>query len=94
MRTVLKNVKIRAYSGKPEELATLENRYAMTGFRNAKFEKFMRKLGWECGEVTKKTKLLIAENPEGKSGKLNKARELNIPIISIPEAYQMFDFKI
>lgn len=93
IEAIMRNVKVESYSGKPGEISS-ENHYAMTGFRNAKFEKFMAKLGWECGSVTKKTKLVIAENPDGKSSKLEKARELNIPIISVPEAYQMFDFKI
>ena len=65
---------------------------AFTGFRNAEFQAYLEKLGFEVGDLRKSTDLLIAEDPNGNSSKLTKARELNIPIISVPEAYEKFHY--
>ena len=65
---------------------------AFTGFRNAEFQAYLEKLGFEVGDMRKSTDLLIAEDPNGNSSKLTKAREMNIPIISVPEAYEKFHY--
>jgi hypothetical protein len=44
--------------------------------------------------VKKNTKMVIAENPNHLTGKLKKAIDLGIPIVSVPEAYEIFGFKI
>ena len=64
-----------------------------TGFRNTKFKKYLEELNYEVSDnVTKRTTLIIADNPDGVSGKLTKGRKLGIRIISVPEAYALFKF--
>jgi DNA ligase (NAD+) len=67
-----------------------------TGFRNPKFQKHLLEnynLEVSTG-VNKQTVLVIARDPSSDSGKLRKAREYNIPVISVPEAYEYYKFKI
>jgi DNA ligase (NAD+) len=72
------------------------NNFVFTGFRNASFKSFLEsELDIHVSDsVTKATMLVIAEDPNGKSGKLTKARDMGIPVISVPEAYEKFGFKI
>jgi DNA ligase (NAD+) len=67
-----------------------------TGFRNAKFQKYlMDEYQIAVGDSVKKTTIMvIAENPNHVTGKLKKAIDLGIPVISVPEAYEMYEFKI
>lgn len=54
-----------------------------TGFRNSEWEKMVVELGGKMGtSVTKSTTHVVASDPEDKSTKLQKARDLNIPILS------------
>lgn len=65
-----------------------------TGFRNPIFKKHLEKLGYQVDDsITKKTTLVIAFDPDARSGKLDKAREKGIPVTSMAEAYVMFKFK-
>ena len=64
-----------------------------TGFRNAAFKKHLNKKGIEVSDtVSKKTTLVITNDVNGSSVKLQKARANNIPIIDEHEAYVMFKY--
>jgi hypothetical protein len=67
-----------------------------TGFRNAKFQKYlMDEYQISVGDSVKKTTIMvIAENPNHVTGKLKKAIVLGIPVISVPEAFELYKFKI
>lgn len=61
-----------------------------TGFRSSELEKSIEEAGGKMGSsVSGKTNLVVADNPTGKSGKLDKARDLNIKIISVDELKRM-----
>jgi DNA ligase (NAD+) len=65
-----------------------------TGFRNPDFENHLLKRGVVIeNSITKETGLVIALNPTASSGKLKKAREAGIPIVSAAEAMTKFNFK-
>jgi DNA polymerase III subunit epsilon len=48
----------------------------------ASWEEFARSCGWVPGAVTRKTRLVVASDPNSQSGKAAKARSYGIPIIS------------
>jgi DNA ligase (NAD+) len=71
----------------------LQGRIVFTGFRNPKFKEHLEGWGYEVADgVTKNTTLVIAENSNGDSSKLKKARELGIQIIGAQEAYSKFGY--
>jgi DNA ligase (NAD+) len=92
LATLLKNVKII----KEKQNVSKINNIVFTGFRNNAFKSYLENdMNIHVGDnVTKNTVLVVAEDPNGVSGKLTKARSLNIPIISAVEAYDKFNFKI
>ena len=62
--------------------------FVVTGFRDAGLEKRIEALGGKVGSaVSSKTTKVIAANVNESSGKLTKARELGIPVVS-REAFQ------
>lgn len=57
-----------------------------TGFRNSQLEKQIESIGGKIGSsISNKTGLVVANDPSGKSSKLDKARDLGIKIISVLE---------
>ncbi|PPD55304.1 MAG: hypothetical protein CTY12_01475 [Methylotenera sp.] len=61
-----------------------------TGFRNAALEKLVENAGGKMStSVSSKTGLVVADDVNGSSGKLDKARKLNINIITIDELKDM-----
>ena len=67
----------------------------MTGFRNKNIEIFVKEQGGEVvGSVSSKTTLIIAKDVDEDSGKLTKARELNIKIISSDEFIKTYSIPI
>lgn len=64
--------------------------FVFTGFRNTQWEKRVEELGGKIGSsVSSKTTHVVAANPEDASGKLQKARDLGIPILSREEFAKM-----
>jgi NAD-dependent DNA ligase len=62
-----------------------------TGFRDSTFEGEIRKLGGKVtGSVSGKTSLLIEGSGGGGASKSNKARELDVPIITLEDFKQLF----
>jgi NAD-dependent DNA ligase len=73
---------------------TAEIRAVFTGFRNPDFEAHLLKGGIAVDDhISKKTGLVIALNPEQSSSKIKKAKDLGIPVISLTEAFERFNFK-
>lgn len=65
-----------------------------TGFRNPAFTKTLNEQGIEVADsFSKRVTLVIARNPEGKSEKLEKAKNLGIPIISEVDAYDLYGYE-
>lgn len=61
-----------------------------TGFRSKDLEKAVEAAGGKMGSsVSSKTSYVVTENPADSSTKLQKARELNIPIISVSDLRSM-----
>ena len=62
-----------------------QGKVAVTGKLSVKrtdFEKELRAYGWEVGDLTKDTKFLITDNPDGTSSKNQKATRLGISKIT------------
>jgi len=71
--------------GKPAEvLKPLENQQIVfTGFRNKQWEEQLKGVGCSVSStVSKKVMLVVALDPEESSSKLDKAKQLGIPVIS------------
>jgi NAD-dependent DNA ligase len=61
-----------------------------TGFRDANLQKLIEQAGGKIGSsISSKTSLVVTNNPDGASSKLDKARELNIPIVGISDIKEM-----
>jgi len=57
-----------------------------TGFRNKDLKQKAEDCGWMVGDsITKQTKLVVAKDPSEQSSKLQKATQMNIPIITISQ---------
>ena len=80
--TVAPHVTIEQYVEKTGEF--LGKNIVVTGFRDPRIEAYITNNGGEVKTtVSSKTSLVIAANPSENSGKLSKARTLNIPIVSL-----------
>ena len=79
-----------------EDTKKIKGRCVFTGFRNNRFEAYLKKLGYEVQDnVTKDTDFVIAKstNPNAKkSSKILKAEKYNIPIFSEASAYIHFKY--
>jgi len=65
-------------------------KFCFTGFRNAELQSKVEAAGGEVGSsVSGKTNYVVAKNPNGTSGKLKKAIDNGIPIISLTDLEQM-----
>ena len=66
-----------------------------TGIRSAEMEDVIRKNGGKVlSSFTKECNLVIAKDPMGNSGKLAKAREKGVEVISLKEAFNRFGHKV
>lgn len=71
----------------------MNKKIVFSGFRDAKLEEEIKKRGGKVTTtVSKNTSMLVALNKEEGSSKIEKAKELNIPIYEIPEFRRNFDF--
>jgi DNA ligase (NAD+) len=65
-----------------------------TGFRDPDLVDKLEEAGIDVSDnLNQKTILVIAKNPNGDSVKLRRARQMGIPIIDVPKAYDMFKSK-
>ena len=65
-----------------------------TGIRSAEMEEVIRKNGGRVlSSFTKECNLVIAKDPLGNSGKLQKAKEKGVEVISLEEAFERFGHK-
>ena len=59
-------------------------KFVFTGFRNKELEAYLSARGGEIvGSVSKKTTMVIAKDVNEDSGKITKAKDLNIPIVQV-----------
>lgn len=69
-------------------------RIVFTGIRDKDFEQALTNGGNNVEEsVTKDTNYVVTNNVNGSTGKLDKARKYGIPILSIEDAYKLFNYK-
>ena len=65
-----------------------------TGIRSAEMEDVIRQNGGKVlSSFTKDCNLVIAKDPLGNSGKLQKAKEKGVEVISLEEAFKRFGHK-
>lgn len=64
--------------------------FVFTGFRSKELEAKVEALGGKMGSsVSSKTTYLVADNPDSTSGKAQKARDVGIKVIGVPELQAM-----
>lgn len=72
-----------------------ELKVVFTNIRNTQLENIITDMGGNVtGNISKNTNYVITNEPEGMTSKLNKARELNIPIVTIEQFCNKFNIKI
>ena len=88
LKKLLKELQIRStFDTKPSESKGV---VIFTGFRSNELEDRLEKAGWKVGNsVSSKTSYVIAANPDEPSSKIQKARELNIPILGRDQINQL-----
>lgn len=65
-----------------------------SGIRNREFAKYLESIGFEIKEsVNKKTKAVIVPDKNTDTIKVEKAKEMGIPIIDLISAYGLFNYK-
>ena len=65
-----------------------------TGIRSAEMEDVIRQNGGKVlSSFTKECNLVIAKDPMGNSGKLQKAKDKGVEVISLEEAFKRFGHK-
>ena len=70
-------------------------KFVFTGFRDKKLEEYIVSLGGTVsGSVSKNTSMVVCKDADEESGKLTKARDLNIPILTIEAFKTKFEIKI
>lgn len=64
--------------------------FVFTGFRSKELEQAIEAAGGKMGSsVSSKTSFLVTENPQGTSGKLQKARDVGVQVIGVDELKAM-----
>ena len=48
----------------------------------SQLEDLVQQAGLKCGGITKKTKVVVAADPDSQSGKAAKARSYGVPVIT------------
>lgn len=87
---LLKTVNLRIPKKSDGELGDV----LFTGFRNPKFAGLLESGGYAvANNPSSRTVLVIAKNPEGTSAKIAYAKEHNIPVLGVEEAYVKFGYK-
>ena len=77
-----------------EDKNTVKYKCVFTGFRNNAFKQFLEK-NWDTevvDTVSKDVNLVIAESLDSNSSKIKKANKLNIPVMSLADAYNHFKY--
>lgn len=92
-KDVIDYVNISSYEEKTINNGIFKDQFVVfTGFRDSNLEEeIINQGGTIQSSVSKKTTLVVAANPFENSTKLKKARELNINIISLSEAWSMLE---
>jgi DNA ligase (NAD+) len=85
---LLNNDELKKYSDKIKDYSN--KTIVFTGFRDKEIESVLEKIGTKItNSISKNTDILIASDPSESSGKVTKAKELNIKIISKDQFYKL-----
>jgi DNA ligase (NAD+) len=85
---LLNNNELKKYSEKIKDYSN--KTIVFTGFRDKEIENVLEKIGTKItNSISKNTDILIASDPSDSSGKVTKAKELNIKIISKDQFYKL-----
>ena len=85
---LLNNDELKKYSDKIKDYSN--KTIVFTGFRDKEIESILEKIGTKItNSISKNTDILIASDPSESSGKVTKAKELNIKIISKDQFYKL-----
>jgi DNA ligase (NAD+) len=85
---LLNDNELKNYSDKIKDYSN--KTIVFTGFRDKEIESVLEKIGTKItNSISKNTDILIASDPSESSGKVTKAKELNIKIISKDQFYKL-----
>lgn len=89
IKNLLKHITLKEF--KPVAGGPLEGKsFCFTGVRDKNLEKVIAEKGGKIASgVSKTLTVLVAKDPEENSSKLNKARELNVKILTLSEAQDL-----
>jgi NAD-dependent DNA ligase len=73
--------------------ALANHQIVMTGFRDAALTKEIEQQGGAVIDSIKRATILLAKDPNGSSSKLDTARQLKIPIMTVEEFRRKFNLK-
>lgn len=76
----------------PDKLILNNETIVFTGFRNIEWEQYVKNNGGKItNSISKNTTMLVAKDKNENTSKLNKAKELNIKILSMDEFKQKYN---
>jgi DNA ligase (NAD+) len=88
LNDLLNDNELKNYSDKIKDYSN--KTIVFTGFRDKEIESILEKIGTKItNSISKNTDILIASDPSESSGKVTKAKELNIKIISKDQFYKL-----
>jgi len=71
-----------------------EKKIVMTGFRDKELSTILEEVGAELsGSVSKKTFIVVVKDIDDDTGKADKARKLNVPMMELDDFKQKYQFQ-
>ena len=84
------DAELKKYSAKIKDYSN--KTIVFTGFRDKDVEIILEKLGTKItNSISKNTDILVASNPDENTAKINKAKELDVKIISKEQFYKLIN---
>ena len=84
------DAELKKYSDKIKDYSN--KTIVFTGFRDKDVEVILEKLGTKItNSISKNTDILVASNPDENTAKINKAKELDVKIISKEQFYKLIN---
>ena len=87
-------LKIQDQSKKNESHPLYEKKIVMTGFRDKQLSSILEEIGAELSSsVSKKTFVVVVKDIDDDTGKADKARKLNIPMMAVGDFKEKYQFQ-
>ena len=87
-------LKVQEQSKKNKSHPLYEKKIVMTGFRDKELSTILEEVGAELsGSVSKKTFIVVVKDIDDDTGKADKARKLNVPMMELDDFKQKYQFQ-